>query len=108
MLRLGGGEFWSRTSSVDRVAEGAEHLDPFNVGKDPALYRNQLAEMFEPLVEQFAQDLTSKDRDLSALLPEQTVPDSVNTTRRPPPTLPAPKAPVLAMGELPDPQPQTI
>lgn len=104
MFKLDGRvEFWRRPFRVDRVAEGAEPLDPFKVGKEPTLFRQQITDMLDVLAEQFAQELSPKDRNPSAPLPEEATPDSVHTTGRPAPTPAKPPEPELAPGELPDP-----
>ena len=98
----GRAEIWHHNFKVDQVAEGAEHLDPFKVGKDPAIFRTQLTDMLEPLAEQFAKELSPKDRNPNAPRPELTAPDSVNTTGHHAPP-PKPQEPPLPPGELPDP-----
>ncbi|HEX8434270.1 hypothetical protein [Archangium sp.] len=107
MFKLNGrAEIWRHPFKVDRVSEGAEHLDPFQVGKEPSLFRQQMTELLDVLAERFAQELTPKDRKGGAPLPEGSElsdPDSVNRTGR---EAPAPEQPAdseLAPGELPDP-----
>ncbi|MGZ3457907.1 MAG: hypothetical protein ACXU86_05300 [Archangium sp.] len=90
------------------MAEGAELLDPFKVGKDPSLFRQQLSDMLDVLAQQFAQDLSPKDRKAGAALAvdaENAGPDSVNTTGREPPAPARPSEPAVTPGELPDPEP---
>jgi hypothetical protein len=106
MFKLNGrSEIWRHPFEVDRVSEGAEHLDPFKVGKDPSLFRQQITEMLDVLAERFAQDLTPKDRKGGAPLPEAIESDSVNRAGRETPAPARPAQPELAPGELPDPEP---
>jgi hypothetical protein len=106
MFKLKGrAEIWRHPFRVDRVSEDSEHLDPFKVGKDPSLFRQQMTEMLDVLAEQFAQSLTPKDRKSGAPLPEGSEmfeSDSLNRTGR---EAPAPAQPELSPGELPDPDP---
>jgi hypothetical protein len=97
-------EIWRMPFQVDRVAEGAEHLDPFKVGKDPSLFRQAMTAMLDEISDRFAQELTPKDRK-GGMLPEgseQTGPDGANRPGELP-TPPPPSEPELAPGELPDP-----
>ncbi|WP_309897116.1 hypothetical protein [Archangium sp.] len=107
MFKLNGRtELWRHPFQVDRVAEGGEHLDPFKVGKEPMLFRQQITEMLDVLAERFAQDLTPKDRKPGGALPagsELEGSDSVNPAARERPAPPKPADPELAPGELPDP-----
>lgn len=99
-------ELWRLPFQVDRVSDGEEHLDPFKVGKDPSLFRQEMTAMLDVLSERFAEELSPKDRK-GGTLPSGTElsgPDSVNRAGRemaPPP----PAEPELAPGELPDPDP---
>ncbi|WP_224363219.1 hypothetical protein [Hyalangium versicolor] len=103
-------ELWRRPFSADQIEIGAPHLDPFRVGKDPDLFRQGITSLLDGVAEQFAKDLTPKDRRGGAPLPEgaeMTAPDSTNRTGRenqqpPPPQKPDPELPA---GELPDPDP---
>jgi hypothetical protein len=88
---------------VDRVTEGGEHLDPFKVGKDPSLFRQELTAMLDVVAAQFAEELRPPDRKPGAPPPEGG--DSVNTTGRELPAPPKPAEPELGPGELPDPDP---
>ena len=48
MFKINGrAEIWRRPFEVDRVSEGAEHLDPFKVGKEPSLFRQELTGMLD-------------------------------------------------------------
>jgi hypothetical protein len=109
MFKINGREeIWRRPFQVDRVSEGAEHLDPFKVGKDPSLFRQELTAMLDVIAGQFAQELSPPDRKGSAPLPEGSElsgPDGVNSPGRELPTPPKPAEPELPPGELPDPDP---
>ena len=95
-------ELWRRPFQVDRVAEGGEHLDPFKVGKDPSLFRQELTAMLDVVAAQFAEELRPPDRKPGAPPPEG---DNVHTTGRELPAPPKPAEPELGPGELPDPDP---
>lgn len=62
MFRLDGGGLWRRPFSVDQVDEGAPHLDPFRVAKDPELYRRAMTELLDGLAKSFVVDLSPPDR----------------------------------------------
>jgi hypothetical protein len=111
MFRLEGrSELWRRPFEADQIEQGAPHLDPFKVGKDPELFREALTSLLDGVSEQFVQDLTPKDRRGGPPLPEGselTAPDSTQRTGRentPAPVKPKPD-PELPAGELPDPGP---
>jgi hypothetical protein len=105
----GRSEVWRRSFEVDQIEAGAEHLDPFKVGKDPELFRQAITSLLDTVATRFAQDLTPKDRRGGPPLPEgveRSEPDSTHRTGReeqPPP--PPPPEPELPPGELPDPDP---
>jgi hypothetical protein len=104
MFKINGrAEIWRRPFQVDRVTEGAEHLDPFKVGKDPSLFRQELTAMLDVVAAQFAEELRPPDRKPGAPLPEGSGPDSTHTTGRELPAPPKPPERDLAPGELPDP-----
>lgn len=107
MFKINGrAEIWRRPFQVDRVSEGAEHLDPFKVGKEPALFRQELTGMLDVIAVQFAEELRPPDRKPGAPRPGgagQSGSDSVHSTGREPPAPPKPAEPELAPGELPDP-----
>ncbi|PTL85996.1 hypothetical protein DAT35_03595 [Vitiosangium sp. GDMCC 1.1324] len=108
MFKINGrSEIWRHPFQVDRLSEGAEHLDPFKVGKDPSLFRQELTAMLDVLADQFAEDLRPKDRRASALPggAEGGEPDSVNRVGRELPVPEKPAEPELKPGELPDPDP---
>lgn len=98
-------ELWRHPFLVDRVSEGTEHLDPFKVGKDPSLFRQELTAMLDVIAGRFAEELSPPDRQPGTPPPEGAGPDSVHTTGREPPAPPRPAEPELAPGELPDPDP---
>ncbi|HEX8822726.1 MAG TPA: hypothetical protein VF794_22555 [Archangium sp.] len=109
MFKINGrAEIWRHPFQLDRVEEGTEHLDPFKVGKEPGLYRQQLTELLDVLAERFAKDLTPKDRKPGGALPEgaeQGESDSVNGAGREQPAPAKPDDTGLPPGELPDPDP---
>ncbi|WP_224249782.1 hypothetical protein [Hyalangium gracile] len=109
MFRLDGrSEQWRRPFEVDQLEAGAPHLDPFRVGKDPDLFRQAITSLLDGVAEQFAQDLTPKDRRGGPPLPEGpelTAPDSTNRTGRENQQPPPKPEPELPAGELPDPDP---
>jgi hypothetical protein len=106
MFKLNGrAELWRLPFQVDRVSEGAEHLDPFKVGKEPSLFRQEMTAMLDVLSERFAQELSPKDRQ-GGVLPAGTEMSEPDSMSRPGRELPAPRPPAepeLAPGELPDP-----
>ena len=110
MFRLAGrSEMWRRPFEVDQIESGAQHLDPFRVGKDPDLFRQAITSLLDVVAERFAQDLQPKDRKGGPPLPDErpdlSAPDSTNRTGREnqqPPPRPDPELPA---GELPDPDP---
>lgn len=101
MFRLAPGreELWRRPFRRDRVAEGAEHLDPFRVGKDPALFAEQVRALLDELATQLAEGLTPPDHPAAAPA-SQLLPPPGPATPRPPPLPPAQELPP---GQLPDP-----
>jgi len=102
MFKINGrSEIWRRPFQVDRVVEGAEHLDPFKVGKDPSLFRQELTGMLDVVAAQFAEELRPTDRKPGAPPPPEG--DSVHGTGRELPAPPKPPERDLAPGELPDP-----
>lgn len=109
MFRLAGrSELWRRPFEADQIDQGAPHLDPFKVGKDPDLFRQAITELLDGVSEQFVKDLTPKDRRGGPPLPEgaeQSAPDSTNRTGRENQQPPQKPDPELPAGELPDPDP---
>jgi hypothetical protein len=101
-------EIWRRPFDADQIQEGAPHLDPFKVGKDPELYRQAITTLLDGVAEQFAQALSPKDRRGGPPLPEGpdlSAPDSTNRTGRENEQPPPKPEPELPAGELPDPDP---
>ncbi|MDC0707645.1 hypothetical protein POL68_04110 [Stigmatella sp. ncwal1] len=104
----GRNEVWRRPFDADQLQMDAEHLDPFKVGKNPELFQRAITSLVDAISAQFTKDLTPKDRRGGATLPEaaeQSAPDSTHRTGRENQRPPAPPAPELAPGELPDPDP---
>jgi hypothetical protein len=102
----GRSEVWRRPFRVDQVEAGAEHLDPFKVGKDPELFRQAITVLLDEVAERFAKDLNPEDRRGGAPLPEtpaptEATPDGTSGVREPG----KPAEPELPPGELPDPDP---
>jgi hypothetical protein len=100
-------EVWRKPFRVDQLEAGAEHLDPFKVGKDPGLFRQQLTEMLDVIAAQLAQELQPADRKDSVALPEgaEPTPPAASPGREVPAPPVAPPEPELKPGELPDPDP---
>jgi hypothetical protein len=107
MFRLSGRhEIWRRPFEQDQIELGAPHLDPFKVGKDPELFREAISSLLDGVAQQFAQDLSPKDRRGGPPVPERpdlSAPDSTNRTGRENQQPPPKKDPELSPGELPDP-----
>jgi len=102
----GRSEVWRRPFEVDQVEAGAEHLDPFKVGKNPDLFRQAMTAMLDQVAAGFVKDLTPRDRKASprvAAPPGPAAPDTVAPSWQAPPKPPEPE---LAPGELPDPDPE--
>lgn len=102
----GRSEVWRRPFRVDQVEAGAEHLDPFKVGKNPELFRQAITVMLDELSQRFAKDLNPEDRRGGATQPEasastELTPDGTSGVREPG----KPAEPELPPGELPDPDP---
>jgi len=102
-------ELWRRPFHYDQVNDGTANLDPFRVGKEPELFRLALTTLLDKISADFAKDLSPPDRRGGPALssgPEQTAPDSTNTTGAPARApLPASGSDELAPGELPSPDP---
>jgi hypothetical protein len=105
-MLAGRSEVWRRPFLVDQLTSGAEHLDPFKVGKNPDLFRQALLTLLDQVAEVFVKDLTPKDRRGGPPLPDLPTtaePDSVpGRARKPAP----PREKELPAGELPDPDPE--
>ncbi|MCP3061634.1 hypothetical protein LXT21_22870 [Myxococcus sp. K38C18041901] len=101
----GRSEVWRHPFEVDQVESGAEHLDPFKVGKNPDLFRQALTTLLDQVALEFVKDLTPKDRrggPTVAAPPGPSAPDAVTPTFAEPPRQPEQELPP---GELPDPDP---
>ncbi|MHA7631069.1 hypothetical protein [Corallococcus sp. M7] len=108
MFRVDGrSELWRRPFNLDAVEQGAPHLDPFKVGKEPELFRLAMTDLLDKVADMFVKDLTPTNRK-GAAPSGSTAPDTVPSavTPAPEPT-PAPTPPErqLPPGELPDPDP---
>ncbi|MBN9685298.1 MULTISPECIES: hypothetical protein [unclassified Corallococcus] len=104
MFRLDGrSELWRRPFDLDAVEQGAQHLDPFKVGKEPELFRLAMTDLLDKVADMFVKDLTPKNRK-GAAPSGSTAPDTVPSAVTPSPA-PAPTPPEqqLPPGELPDP-----
>ncbi|GMU05689.1 hypothetical protein [Corallococcus caeni] len=106
MFRLDGrSELWRRPFDLDAVEQGAPHLDPFKVGKEPELFRLAMTELLDKVADMFVKDLTPSNRK-GAAPTGNTAPDTVPSAVTPAPApAPAPTPPErqLPPGELPDP-----
>ncbi|MBZ4334528.1 MULTISPECIES: hypothetical protein [unclassified Corallococcus] len=106
MFRLDGrSELWRRPFDLDAVEQGAPHLDPFKVGKEPELFRLAMTDLLDKVADMFVKDLTPKNRK-GAAPSGSTAPDTVPSAVTPAPErAPAPTPPEqqLPPGELPDP-----
>jgi hypothetical protein len=102
MFRLSNrSEVWRRPFHVDRVREDTPHLDPFKVGKQPQLFRQELRSALDVIVARFVEDLNPEDRTGGPPPLDDAEPASVPRTGR---GAPPPRAPDdLPPGELPDP-----
>ncbi|ATB33953.1 hypothetical protein [Melittangium boletus] len=92
-------EIWRHPFRLDRVEEGADHLDPFKVGKDPSLFRLAMTEMLDELSTEFSQEMTPDNRKEAV----PVVPDAGPESDAPGRERPLPQRPEPAPGELPDP-----
>jgi hypothetical protein len=102
MFRLEGrSELWRHAFELDEVDGGVEHLDPFKVGKEPALFRERMTDLVDVLSSRFAEELTPKERKGPVPLPDAGPETSAPGRERPVPVKPTP--PKLPPGELPDP-----
>ena len=97
-------ELWRRPFRVDQVESGAEHLDPFKVGKTPELFRLAMTSMLDEVAARFVEDLTPAERGRGTPPPgtlADTAPDGITRVREPG----RPVEPEPPPGELPDPDP---
>lgn len=101
----GRSEVWRHPFEVDQLELGAEHLDPFKVGKNPELFRLAMTSLLDTVAEEFVKELTPKrggpPAPTPSSTPTETAPDGARGIREP--TKPA--EPALPPGELPDPDP---
>ncbi|WP_208647385.1 hypothetical protein [Corallococcus interemptor] len=106
MFRVDGrSELWRRPFDMDGVDQGAPHLDPFKVGKEPELFRLAMTDLLDKVADMFVKDLTPKNRKGSAPT-GNTAPDTVPSAVTPAPApaaAPTPPERQLPPGELPDP-----
>ncbi|WP_199728865.1 hypothetical protein, partial [Corallococcus sp. CA053C] len=84
MFRVDGrSELWHRTFDLDAVDQGAPHLDPFKVGKEPELFRLAMTALLDQVADMFVKDMTPKNRKGSAPT-GNTAPDTVPSAVTPP------------------------
>ncbi|NOK22613.1 hypothetical protein HMI50_36940 [Corallococcus carmarthensis] len=104
MFRVDGrSELWRRPFDLDAVEQGAPHLDPFKVGKEPELFRLAMTDLLDKVADMFVKDLTPTNRKGAApsgSTAADTVPSAVTPASAP---APAPPELQLSPGELPDP-----
>lgn len=62
MFMLEGGEIWRRPFDEDEVRDHVATLDPFQVGKDPTIFRNQMARLLDKVARECADELAPVDR----------------------------------------------
>ncbi|NRD58450.1 MULTISPECIES: hypothetical protein [Corallococcus] len=103
MFRVDGRwELWHRRFDMDAVEQGAPHLDPFKVGKDPELFRLAMTALLDKVADMFVKDLTPANRK-GAAPSGSTAPDTVPSAVTPAAAAPTPPEHQLPPGELPDP-----
>jgi hypothetical protein len=100
LFRLGGGTLWHRHFRADQVSAEEPHLEPLRVGKDPQLFRQEMARLIDSVSAQFAEDLSPADRGAEAPPPEADAPPPAEGSA--PATIEREKD-ALPPGELPDP-----
>jgi len=102
----GRNEIWRRPFAMDQISQGHPHLDPFKVGKNPALFREAMTAMVDDVARIFVQDLTPQDR--GGAPPAARAATDVVPGKAGAPALEATRPPEdgLAPGELPDPDPE--
>ncbi|MBN8468149.1 hypothetical protein JYJ95_16630 [Corallococcus exiguus] len=102
MFRVDGrSELWRRPFDLDAVEQGAQHLDPFKVGKEPELFRLAMTALLDKVADMFVKDLTPNRK--GAAPTGNTSPDTVPSAVTPAPAAPTPPERQLPPGELPDP-----
>lgn len=62
MFRIDGGELYHRYFVSDDIHAGLDHLDPFAVAKNSALFADRVKQMLNAIAEQIAKDLTPAER----------------------------------------------
>lgn len=62
MFRIDGGELYHRYFVSDDIHAGLEHLDPFAVAKNSALFADRVKQMLNAISAQIAKDLTPADQ----------------------------------------------
>lgn len=95
-------ELWRHPFELDEVDGGVEHLDPFKVGKTPALFRERMTDLVDVLSSRFAEDLTPKGRK-AGVPPRPDAGPETETPGQERPVPVKPRPPELPPGELPDP-----
>lgn len=105
-------EIWRRPFREDELSLTAEHLDPFQVGKDPDRYRQRMVKLLDRVARQFIADLNPPDQQRHRRRPSaapreegprlNAPPDDTHRTGRKNPAPPPPED-ELPPGELPDP-----
>ncbi|WNG27191.1 hypothetical protein F0U62_26635 [Cystobacter fuscus] len=98
----GRSELWRHPFHLDEVDGGVEHLDPFKVGKTPALFRERMTDLVDVLSSRFAEDLTPKERN-AGVPPRPDARPETEAPGRERPVQVKPRPPELPPGELPDP-----
>lgn len=58
-------EIWRRAFRADQVSSKSQHVDPFRVAKDPAMFRAELSTLIDAVAERFAKDLNPPRRSES-------------------------------------------
>ncbi|MCY1041638.1 hypothetical protein OV208_09965 [Corallococcus sp. bb12-1] len=104
MFRVDGrAELWRRPFDMDAVDQGAPHLDPFKVGKEPELFRLAMTALLDKVADMFVKDLTPQNRKGAAPLGDTAVDTGPSTVTPSAAPLPTPPERQLPPGELPDP-----
>lgn len=99
MFRIDSGlEIWKQTFSRDALSAGLPNLDPFWVGKNPALFRDQINGLLDDAARGFAKELSPEDRPRSAPVAPgahelESAPDDTHTAGAPPASRPPPPPP---------------
>jgi hypothetical protein len=98
MFRIDSGqEIWRQSFTKDAVEAGMSNLDPFWVGKNPSLFRNQIDLLLDDAARGFAKELSPQDRRRDALKPGagelETAPDDTHAPAAQTPAAPRPPPP---------------